>query len=94
MSQSQTITKAEIDALPKMIQTEFPDVWADNPTFQGAVPALQREIAKLHDAGLDVSGLVRAVISLGETEQGNRTVDEDEQDQQGKQKGEGKHSQY
>ena len=91
MSQSQTITKAEIDALPKMIQTEFPDVWAENPTFQGAVPALQREIAKLHDAGLDVSGLVRAVISLGETEQGDKTAGEDEQ---GKQKSEGKHSQY
>jgi hypothetical protein len=71
MSQSQTVTTAEIEALPQMLRTEFPDVWEAYPTFQSAVPVLQREIAKLHEDGLDVSGLVRAVIQLGESEQHN-----------------------
>lgn len=69
MSQSQTITTEEIKALPQMLRTEFPDVWEEYPVFQSSVPVLQREIAKLHEAGLDVSGLVRAVIQLGESEQ-------------------------
>jgi hypothetical protein len=72
MSQSQTVTKQEIEALPEVLKTDFPDAWSSNSTFQEAVPVLQREIARLHDSGADVSGMVRAVIQLGETEQKNR----------------------
>ena len=72
MSSSQTVTKQEIEALPDLVQTEFPTAWEQNPTFQESIPVLQREIARLHDSGADVSGMVRAVIELGKTEQKNR----------------------
>lgn len=79
--QTSTITKAEIDGLPEMLQTEFPDVWEQASDIQGAVPVLQREIRNLHDQGRDVSPLVKGVIAL--LEDARKHTDQQKREQGG-----------